>query len=76
LWREKKEDPLHRRERLGSQGNSEGFAKELGLDPNRTRDWFEQGLAQEGYGAEVIRALGTHMLKVLTSARDRKDAHA
>jgi hypothetical protein len=70
---------MHRQERLRSlvqQGDAEGFARELGLDPNRTRDWFEQGLAQEGYGADVIGAVGTHMLKLLTSAHVKGDAHA
>jgi hypothetical protein len=59
---------------LVQRGDARGFAKELKLDPDRTRQWFEQGLTQEGYGTEVIRALGTHMLKVLTSMRDKGEA--
>jgi hypothetical protein len=69
---------MHRRERLMSlvqRGDADGFAKELDLDPDRTRQWFEQGCTQAGYGAEVIRTLGAHMLKVLTRTRDKGNAH-
>lgn len=69
---------MRRRERLMSlvqRGDAGGFAKELNLDPDRTHQWFERGFTQEGYGAEVIRALGTHMLKVLTSTRHGGNTH-
>ena len=68
---------MHRRERVTSfveQNDAEAFARELNLDPVRTREWFDQGFTQEGYGAEVIKALGTHMLKVLTGTRNKGDA--
>jgi hypothetical protein len=60
---------------LVQQRDAGAFAKALNLDPDQTRQWFQLGFTQEGYGAEVIRALGTHMLKVLTSTRDGGDAH-
>jgi hypothetical protein len=37
----------------GSAGNAEAFAKELNLDPGRTRTWFDQGFTHQGYGTEV-----------------------
>jgi len=69
---------MHRPERLRNlvaQGDADTFAKELKLDPDQTRQWFDQGFPQAGYGTEIIRVLGTHMLKVLTSARGRGGAH-
>jgi hypothetical protein len=59
-----------------NDASREGFAKERKLDPDRTRQLFEQGLTQEGYGAEMIGVLGTRILMVLTSANDRGAAHA
>jgi hypothetical protein len=65
---------MHRLEHLRNlvqQGDAEAFASELNLDPGRTRQWFDQGFTHEGYGAEVIRALGTYIMKALTNTRDR-----
>lgn len=61
---------MHRMEHLRNlvqDGDAEGFANAMDLDPGRTRQWFDQGFTHEGYGAEVIRALGTHILKGLTT---------
>lgn len=69
---------MHRLEHLRNivqQGDAEGFAKELNLDPGRTREWFDLGFRQEDYGAEVIRTLGAHVLKALTSKHGAGDAH-
>ena len=56
---------VHRLEHLrnlGQQGNAEAFVTELNLDPGRTRTWFDQGFTHQGYGTEVIKALGTYVL--------------
>jgi hypothetical protein len=69
---------MHRLEHLRNlvqQGDAEGFARAIGLDPVRTRQWFDQGFTQEGYGDEVIKALGTHVMKALTSPHEEGDAH-
>lgn len=58
------------------QGDAEGFAKALNLDPGRTRQWFDHGFAHEGSGAEVTKALGTLVLmKIFTTSCDR-EGHA
>lgn len=67
---------LHRLRDLVKQGDAEGFANELNLDVDQTRQWFDEGFRQDGYGAEVIKALGTLVLtRMLTTARD-KNEHA
>jgi hypothetical protein len=67
---------LEKLRNLVQQGDAEAFANELNLDPRRTRQWFDQGFTQEGYGAEVIRALGAiALMKILTTMHDRGDAH-
>jgi hypothetical protein len=67
---------LHHLRNLVQQDDAEAFANELNLDPGRTRQWFDQGFTQEGYGAEVIRALGTLVLtRIFSTARDR-EGHA
>jgi hypothetical protein len=61
---------MHRLEHLRNlvqQGDAEGFARVMGLDPVRTRQWFADDFPQEGYGKEVIVAIGAHVLKALTS---------
>jgi hypothetical protein len=66
---------MHRLEHLGNlvqQRNAEAFAKELNLDPGRTRTWFDQGFTHQGYGTEVTKALGAYVLdEILTTTRDR-----
>jgi hypothetical protein len=67
---------MHRQERLRKlvqQGDAEGFAGTMNLDPLRTRHWFAEGFPPDGYGEEVIVAMGTHMLKVLTSPHEERD---
>lgn len=69
---------MHRFEhlrKLVQKGDAEAFASELGLDPHLTRSWFEQGSTPEGYGAEVISALGTHLLKALTARHEGGATH-
>jgi hypothetical protein len=64
---------LHHVRNLLQRGDAEGFATELNLDPRRTRQWFEQGFPHEGYGADVIRALGTLVLgRIVASKRQRR----
>ena len=63
---------LHHLRDLVQQGEAEAFANELNLDPRRTREWFDQGLTTDGYGAEVIKAVGTIVLtKILATSRER-----
>jgi hypothetical protein len=72
------EEFMHRLEHLRNlvqQDDAEGFAKAMKLDPAQTRQWFDQGFTEEGYGADVIRTLGTHVLKALTSGNREGDAH-
>lgn len=65
---------LHHLRDLVQQDDAEAFANELNLDPGRTREWFDQGLTNEGYGAEVIKALGTLVLtRILTPVRNREE---
>lgn len=67
---------LHRLRDLLQQGDAEGFAHELNLDVHQTRQWFDEGFTKDGYGAEVIKALGTLVLtRILTPARDN-EGHA
>jgi O-antigen/teichoic acid export membrane protein len=47
---------------LAQQGDAEGFANELHLDAQQTRDWFARGFPPDGYGALVIDALGALVL--------------
>ncbi len=65
---------LHRLRDLIKEGDAEGFANELNLDMHQTRQWLDEGFRQHGYGAEVIRALGTLVLtRILTTSRDRNE---
>lgn len=69
---------MHRLEHLRElvqKGDADRFARELGLDPRQTRQWFDQNFTTEGYGAEVIRVLGTHVVKALTTAHDEHREH-
>jgi hypothetical protein len=53
------------------RGDAQEFASELNLDSGQTRQWFDGGFRQDGYGAEVVRALGTLVLtQVLRTADD------
>ena len=61
---------LHRARQLLQQGDAEGFAKELDLEPRRTREWFEHGFPHDGYGADVIRALGTLVLTRILAVKE------
>lgn len=63
---------LHHLRNAVQQGNAEAFAKGLNLDPGRTRTWFDQGFTHQGYGTEVAKALGAHVLdEVLTTSASR-----
>lgn len=62
---------LHRLRSLVEQGDAEGFAKGLNLDAGQTRQWFDDGFPHEGYGAEVLRALGTLVLSRIVAKRER-----
>jgi hypothetical protein len=53
---------LHRLKNLLQRGDAAGFASELNLDPVQTREWFARGFTQDGYGADVITAMGTLVL--------------
>jgi hypothetical protein len=65
---------LHRLRDLLQQGDVEGFANELNLDVHQTRQWFDEGFRQDGYGAEVIKVLGTLVLRtILTTSGDRNE---
>jgi len=65
---------LHHLRSLVQQADAESFAKELNLDPHRTRQWFKQGFPHEGYGAEVINALGALVLmRIVATTRDREE---
>jgi hypothetical protein len=65
---------LHHLRNLLHRGDTQGFANELNLNPQETRQWFERGFPHEGYDGEVIRALGTLVLtRMVTTTRDRKD---
>jgi hypothetical protein len=67
---------LHRLRDLIQRGNAEGFAKELNLDSNETREWFEHGFTAEGYGAKVIQAIGTFVLnRILITSNRESRAH-
>jgi hypothetical protein len=66
---------LHHLRELIRQGNAEAFAQELNLDPDLTRTWFEQGFTQQGYGAEVARAIGTTVLDRMLLLATRKRGH-
>ena len=61
---------------LVQQGDSEAFANALNLDPSRTRQWFDQGFTHEGYGAEVMKALGTLALMKIFKTSSHRDRHA
>lgn len=52
---------------LMQQGDAESFARELNLDAARTREWFAQGFTEDGYGVDVIKALGTAGLRKMKS---------
>lgn len=54
---------LHRLRDLLQRRDAEGFATELNLDPTETRLWFDRGFGHDGYGAEVVRAVGTLVLE-------------
>jgi hypothetical protein len=58
------------------QGDAEAFAKALNLDPGRTRQWFDQGFTHEGYGAEVMKALGTLALMKIFATASHREGHA
>lgn len=61
---------------LSQQANASAFAMELNLDPGRTRTWFDQGFTRQGYGTEVIKALGSYVLdEILTNNTRRGEAH-
>ncbi|MCA1853165.1 MAG: class I SAM-dependent methyltransferase [Beggiatoa sp.] len=63
---------LHHLRNLVQQGNAEAFAKELNLDPGRTRIWFDRGFTHQGYGTEVTKALGAYVLdEILTTSANR-----
>jgi ubiquinone/menaquinone biosynthesis C-methylase UbiE len=63
---------LHHLRNLVQQGNAEAFAKELNLDPGRTRTWFDQRFTRKGYGTEVTKALGAYVLdEILTTSASR-----
>lgn len=67
---------MHRMEHLRNmvqQGDAEGFARAVGLDPVRTLQWFELGFPQEGYGQAVAIAVGSHVVKALTSRHHDSD---
>jgi hypothetical protein len=65
---------LHRLRALLQQGDAEGFANELNLDVHQSRQWFDEGFRQDGYGATVIKAVGTLVLtRILTTSRDRNE---
>lgn len=67
---------LHRLKDLIQRGDAEGFAKELNLDSNETRQWFEHGFTADGYGAQVIQAIGTLVLYgILTTSSRAGRAH-
>ena len=68
---------LHRLRELLQQDDAEAFARELNLDPRETARWFESGFAADGYGAEVVKALGLLVLQrmVLTPPRRKDDVH-
>lgn len=63
--------PHHLREMM-RDGDAEAFAHELDLDPELTQTWFDQGFKYEGYGAEVIKALGALVLDRLVVLRSRQ----
>jgi hypothetical protein len=67
---------LHRLRDLIQRGDAEGFAKELNLDSNETREWFKHGFTAEGYGAKVTQAIGTFVLnRILTTSSRESRAH-
>ena len=66
---------LQRLRKLVQQGDAEGFARAMGLDAVQTRQWFAEGFPQEGYGKEVVVAVGSHVLKALTSPHEEHDEH-
>lgn len=63
---------LHHLRELIRNGNADAFAQELNLDPDQTQIWFDQGFTPEGYGAEVIKALGAHVLDRMMLLRSRR----
>ena len=63
---------LHHLRNLVQRRNAEAFAKELNLDPGRTRTWFDQGFTHQGYGTEVTKAFGAYVLdEILTTSVSR-----
>jgi hypothetical protein len=48
----------------------------LKLDPRRTRKWFDQGFPHDGYGAEVIKALGALVLERIVATIPDREEHA
>ena len=62
--------------KMVQQGDAEAFAKALNLNPGQTRQWFEQGFTHHGYGAEVIRALGTLVLMKIFAPSSDREGHA
>jgi hypothetical protein len=67
---------LHRLTDLVQRGDAEGFAQELNLDPHETQQWFEQGFTAEGYGATVIQAVGTLVLRrIVIPSKGESRAH-
>jgi len=67
---------LHRLRSLLQQGDAEGFARELNLDADKTRQWFARGFTQNGYGAEVIKALGALVLTRIVAPAGNREGHA
>jgi len=67
---------LHILRDLVRRGDAEAFANELNLDPRQTREWFDRGLTTEGYGAEVIKALGALVLTRIVATTADKEEHA
>ena len=65
---------LHRLRELLQRGDADTFARELDLDSQQTARWFESGFGPDGYGSEVVKALGVLVLqRMLLSAPQRKD---
>lgn len=67
---------LHHLRSLVQQGDAEAFANELKLDAGRTRQWFEQGFRREGYGADVIMALGILVFTGIVTTMPDREGHA
>jgi hypothetical protein len=67
---------LHHLRELVGRRDADAFARELNLDPEETRRWFERGFGEDGYGVVVAKALGLLVLRRMVAAPHHGESKA